>query len=53
MYCEDYGAKPQKAERFLEFKLNLMHVIQWDKLKVGLFFKGIAKVIFSKVQYQG
>ena len=25
------------AKRFLEFKLKLVHVIQQDKLKVGLF----------------
>ena len=28
-----------KPELFLECKLNLVHVIQYDKLKAGLFFK--------------
>jgi len=28
-----------EAERFLEFKLNIVHVIQKNKLKVGLFLE--------------
>ena len=32
-----WGEAPE-AERFLEFKLNLVHAIQLYKLIVGLFF---------------
>jgi len=32
-------SKTPEVERFLEFKLNLVHVIQKDKLKLGLFLK--------------
>jgi len=34
-----FGGFAPEAKRFLEFKLNFVHIIQQDKLKVGLFLK--------------